>query len=163
MASRLQFPQFTVRHVLLRTSWIYLIIISAILWGHEWSRKSILIHSDNAAVVENINKWQITFSSYHAIHAQADYDIHSTTIPPLSSSHIWTPSSQSRLIVSSLFSEMHTLGPRIWHSSFFCPTIFDNHHTFNILDWLELFQSLTLFHQPMCCPFATSYLMLIAS
>lgn len=35
---------------------LYPIIIAAILWGHEWSRKSILIHSDNTAVVEILNK-----------------------------------------------------------------------------------------------------------
>ncbi|XP_029912530.1 uncharacterized protein LOC115362654 [Myripristis murdjan] len=29
---------------------------SAILWGHEWSRKSILLYSDNQAVVDIINK-----------------------------------------------------------------------------------------------------------
>ncbi|XP_078032220.1 uncharacterized protein LOC144467455 [Epinephelus lanceolatus] len=35
---------------------LYPIIIAAILWGHEWSMKSILIHSDNTAVVEILNK-----------------------------------------------------------------------------------------------------------
>lgn len=35
---------------------LYPIIIAAILWGHEWSKKCILIHSDNAAVVDIINK-----------------------------------------------------------------------------------------------------------
>nr|XP_055023094.1 uncharacterized protein LOC129413423 [Misgurnus anguillicaudatus] len=35
---------------------MYPVIIAAILWGHEWSRHSILIHSDNSAVVEIINK-----------------------------------------------------------------------------------------------------------
>lgn len=35
---------------------LYPIIIAAILWGHEWLKKSILIHSDNTAVVEIINK-----------------------------------------------------------------------------------------------------------
>ncbi|XP_049894744.1 uncharacterized protein LOC126386432 [Epinephelus moara] len=35
---------------------LYPIIIAAILWGHEWSRKSILIHSDNTTVVEILNK-----------------------------------------------------------------------------------------------------------
>uniref|UniRef100_UPI003AAD8AB9 uncharacterized protein n=1 Tax=Centroberyx gerrardi TaxID=166262 RepID=UPI003AAD8AB9 len=35
---------------------LYPIVIAAILWGHEWSRKSILIHSDNTAVVEILNK-----------------------------------------------------------------------------------------------------------
>ena len=35
---------------------LYPIIIAAILWGHEWSGKSILIHSDNTAVVEILNK-----------------------------------------------------------------------------------------------------------
>lgn len=28
----------------------YPVIIEAILWGHEWARYSILIHSDNSAV-----------------------------------------------------------------------------------------------------------------
>ncbi|XP_026063506.1 uncharacterized protein LOC113046764 [Carassius auratus] len=35
---------------------IYPVIIAAILWGHEWSKHTILIHSDNSAVVEIINK-----------------------------------------------------------------------------------------------------------
>ncbi|XP_071781595.2 uncharacterized protein LOC139931867 [Centroberyx gerrardi] len=35
---------------------LYPIVIAAILWGHEWSRKSILIHSDNTSVVEILNK-----------------------------------------------------------------------------------------------------------
>ncbi|XP_065145726.1 uncharacterized protein [Paramisgurnus dabryanus] len=35
---------------------MYPVIIATILWGHEWSRQSILIHSDNSAVVEIINK-----------------------------------------------------------------------------------------------------------
>ncbi|XP_078143999.1 uncharacterized protein LOC144542156 [Centroberyx gerrardi] len=35
---------------------LYPIVIAAILCGHEWSRKSILIHSDNTAVVEILNK-----------------------------------------------------------------------------------------------------------
>lgn len=35
---------------------IYPIVIAAILWGHEWSGKCILIHSDNSSVVEIINK-----------------------------------------------------------------------------------------------------------
>ncbi|XP_034554896.1 uncharacterized protein LOC117823776 [Notolabrus celidotus] len=35
---------------------LYPVVIAALLWGHEWSRKSILIHSDNTAVVEIINK-----------------------------------------------------------------------------------------------------------
>ncbi|KAI4799727.1 hypothetical protein KUCAC02_016695 [Chaenocephalus aceratus] len=35
---------------------LYPIIIAAILWGHEWSRKAILIHTDNSAVVEILNK-----------------------------------------------------------------------------------------------------------
>ncbi|XP_016519228.1 uncharacterized protein LOC103155683, partial [Poecilia formosa] len=35
---------------------LYPIVIAAILWGHEWSKKSILIHSDSTAVVEIINK-----------------------------------------------------------------------------------------------------------
>ncbi|XP_049453891.1 uncharacterized protein LOC125901914 [Epinephelus fuscoguttatus] len=35
---------------------IYPIVAAAVLWGHEWSRKSILIHSDNLAVVDIINK-----------------------------------------------------------------------------------------------------------
>ncbi|XP_078026549.1 uncharacterized protein LOC117258356 [Epinephelus lanceolatus] len=35
---------------------LYPIIIAAILWGHKWSKKSILIHSDNTAAVEIINK-----------------------------------------------------------------------------------------------------------
>ncbi|XP_055030533.2 uncharacterized protein [Misgurnus anguillicaudatus] len=35
---------------------MYPVIIAAILWGHKWSRHSILIHSDNSAVVEIINK-----------------------------------------------------------------------------------------------------------
>ncbi|KAL0148448.1 hypothetical protein M9458_056258 [Cirrhinus mrigala] len=35
---------------------IYPVIIAAILWGHEWSKHIILIHSDNSAVVDIINK-----------------------------------------------------------------------------------------------------------
>lgn len=35
---------------------MYPVIIAAILWGHEWSKHTILIHSDNSAVVEIINK-----------------------------------------------------------------------------------------------------------
>lgn len=35
---------------------LYPILIAAIIWGHEWSRKSILIHSDNTSVVEILNK-----------------------------------------------------------------------------------------------------------
>ncbi|XP_078017752.1 uncharacterized protein LOC144458670 [Epinephelus lanceolatus] len=34
---------------------IYPIVVAAILWGHDWSRKSILIYSDNLAVVNIIN------------------------------------------------------------------------------------------------------------
>ena len=32
------------------------IIIAALLWGQEWSRKVILIHSDNLTVIDIINK-----------------------------------------------------------------------------------------------------------
>ena len=35
---------------------IYPVVAAAVLWGHTWSRKSILIHSDNLAVVDIINK-----------------------------------------------------------------------------------------------------------
>ncbi len=35
---------------------IYPIVVAAIMWGHEWSRKSILVHSDNLAAVDIINK-----------------------------------------------------------------------------------------------------------
>nr|XP_033955088.1 uncharacterized protein LOC117458605 [Pseudochaenichthys georgianus] len=35
---------------------LYPIIIAAVLWGHEWSRKAILIHTDNSTVVEILNK-----------------------------------------------------------------------------------------------------------
>ncbi|XP_076592777.1 uncharacterized protein LOC143324302 [Chaetodon auriga] len=35
---------------------LYSIVIAAILWGHEWSKKIIVIHSDNSAVVNIINK-----------------------------------------------------------------------------------------------------------
>ncbi|XP_053178134.1 uncharacterized protein LOC128361632 [Scomber japonicus] len=35
---------------------IYPIVAAAVLWGHEWSTKSILIHSDNLSVVDIINK-----------------------------------------------------------------------------------------------------------
>lgn len=35
---------------------LYPILVVACLWGHEWSRKSILIHSDNSALVAVINK-----------------------------------------------------------------------------------------------------------
>ncbi|XP_067435007.1 uncharacterized protein [Thunnus thynnus] len=31
---------------------MYPIVIAAILWGHEWSKKAIAIHSDNSAVVD---------------------------------------------------------------------------------------------------------------
>ncbi|XP_027132806.1 uncharacterized protein LOC109142545 [Larimichthys crocea] len=35
---------------------IYPIIIAGILWGHEWSKKTIAIYSDNSAAVDIINK-----------------------------------------------------------------------------------------------------------
>ncbi|XP_076583733.1 uncharacterized protein LOC143319050 [Chaetodon auriga] len=35
---------------------LYPIVIAAILWGHEWSKKIIVIHSDNSAVINIINK-----------------------------------------------------------------------------------------------------------
>ncbi len=35
---------------------IYPIVVAAILWGNEWSRKSILIYSDNLVVVDIINE-----------------------------------------------------------------------------------------------------------
>ncbi|XP_042251963.1 uncharacterized protein LOC121886109 [Thunnus maccoyii] len=35
---------------------MYPIIIAAILWGHEWSKKTIAIHSDNSAVIDILNK-----------------------------------------------------------------------------------------------------------
>ncbi|XP_044217636.1 uncharacterized protein LOC122989025 [Thunnus albacares] len=35
---------------------MYPIVIAAILWGHEWSKKTIAIHSDNSAVVDILNK-----------------------------------------------------------------------------------------------------------
>ncbi|KAE8289472.1 hypothetical protein D5F01_LYC11173 [Larimichthys crocea] len=35
---------------------IYPVIIAAILWGHEWSKKTIAIYSDNSAAVDIINK-----------------------------------------------------------------------------------------------------------
>ncbi|XP_049340789.1 uncharacterized protein LOC125804934 [Astyanax mexicanus] len=35
---------------------IYPIVVAALLWGHEWSGKSILLHSDNLAAVHIINK-----------------------------------------------------------------------------------------------------------
>ncbi|KAJ8340606.1 hypothetical protein SKAU_G00352390 [Synaphobranchus kaupii] len=38
---------------------LYPIIAAAALWGKEWSRKVILIHSDNIAVVHIINKYLI--------------------------------------------------------------------------------------------------------
>ncbi|XP_061585356.1 uncharacterized protein LOC133450379 [Cololabis saira] len=42
---------------------IYPISVAAILWGHEWTRKSILIYSDNLAVVDIINKGRSNSSS----------------------------------------------------------------------------------------------------
>ncbi|XP_044210305.1 uncharacterized protein LOC122984073 [Thunnus albacares] len=35
---------------------LYPIIIAALLWGHEWSSKVILIHSDNLPTIDIINK-----------------------------------------------------------------------------------------------------------
>ncbi|XP_027136074.1 uncharacterized protein LOC113746034 [Larimichthys crocea] len=35
---------------------IYPVIVAAILWGHEWSKKTIAIYSDNSAAVDIINK-----------------------------------------------------------------------------------------------------------
>ena len=35
---------------------IYHVVAAAVLWGYMWSCKSILIHSDNLAVVDIINK-----------------------------------------------------------------------------------------------------------
>lgn len=35
---------------------IYPVVISALLWGHKWSKRSILIHSDNLTVAHIINK-----------------------------------------------------------------------------------------------------------
>ncbi|XP_069022825.1 uncharacterized protein [Embiotoca jacksoni] len=35
---------------------IYPVVIAALLWGHEWPKRSILIHSDNIAIVDVINK-----------------------------------------------------------------------------------------------------------
>lgn len=35
---------------------IYPIVVAALLWGSEWSGRCILIHSDNSAVVEILNK-----------------------------------------------------------------------------------------------------------
>lgn len=35
---------------------LYPIVISAILWGHDWARKRILLHCDNMSVVYIINK-----------------------------------------------------------------------------------------------------------
>ncbi|XP_030292106.1 uncharacterized protein LOC115592964 [Sparus aurata] len=35
---------------------LYPVVIAALLWGHEWSRKVILIHSDNLTAVDIINK-----------------------------------------------------------------------------------------------------------
>lgn len=37
---------------------IYPVVISALLWGHKWSKRSILIHSDNLTVAHIINKGQ---------------------------------------------------------------------------------------------------------
>ena len=35
---------------------LYPIVVAAILWGHEWTRKKILVYSDNSAAVHIINK-----------------------------------------------------------------------------------------------------------
>ncbi len=35
---------------------LYPIVVAAILWGHKWSRKRIMLHCDNMAVVYIINK-----------------------------------------------------------------------------------------------------------
>ncbi|XP_049902504.1 uncharacterized protein LOC126391655 [Epinephelus moara] len=35
---------------------LYPVIIATLIWGHEWSKKCITIHSDNTAVVDIINK-----------------------------------------------------------------------------------------------------------
>ena len=35
---------------------LFPIVVAAILWGHEWSQRSILIHSDNQGTVDIINK-----------------------------------------------------------------------------------------------------------
>ncbi|XP_075958907.1 uncharacterized protein LOC142960863 [Anarhichas minor] len=35
---------------------MYPIVVAAILWGHEWSKKTIAVYSDNSAVVDIINK-----------------------------------------------------------------------------------------------------------
>ena len=39
---------------------MYPIIVAAILWGHEWTSKKIMIYSDNLAVVNIINKRRST-------------------------------------------------------------------------------------------------------
>lgn len=35
---------------------MYPIIVVALFWGHKWSEHCILIHSDNTAVVDILNK-----------------------------------------------------------------------------------------------------------
>ncbi|KAG9278494.1 hypothetical protein AMEX_G6374 [Astyanax mexicanus] len=35
---------------------LYPIVVAALLWGHEWTRRVIFMHSDNLAVVHAINK-----------------------------------------------------------------------------------------------------------
>ena len=35
---------------------LYPVVVAAIIWGEEWSRKTIAVRSDNSATVEIINK-----------------------------------------------------------------------------------------------------------
>ncbi|KAI2666821.1 hypothetical protein H4Q32_026527 [Labeo rohita] len=94
---------------------IYPVIIAAILWGHEWSKHIILIHSDNSAVVDIINKGRSRSPTIMQfvrrltlISAQNQFLIRATHIP-----------------------EVQDLGSRLRHTSHASSTVFCYHLQLN--------------------------------
>lgn len=115
-------PSLDLLHLRSPSSALYKLYPIIILWGHKWSRKSILIHSDNAAVVHILNKgWSNCpaimqfMRRLTLVSAQHQFIIQAAHVP---GSH--------KCIADSLSFQIQTLGARLACSSNTSSSIFRN-------------------------------------
>jgi hypothetical protein len=69
---------------------LFPVVVAAVLWGHEWSRKNILFHCDNMATVHIINKGRSKCSQSQIMQlmrrlticaARHHFNVHSVHVP----------------------------------------------------------------------------------
>ncbi|XP_053170466.1 uncharacterized protein LOC128354229 [Scomber japonicus] len=119
---------------------IYPIVAAAVLWGHEWSTKSILIHSDNLSVVDIINKGRSNSNSimpfmrrltWHSVTHQ--YILRAAHIP---GHHNAIADSLSRFLFQKFRNLFRNLAPNADPMPTPVPPY--SALTFNIKTWMEL-------------------------